>query len=231
MFEIITVLGPPTLDDVRALNTEGCKELEDNLARLAKAHRSPTNWAAVVPTYAGHPLALQLLSQLLVWDPSTRLHPAHALSHSFFAEIFNADRRSSAQFLYAAFTDEELSSLSLKVKAKFHDLEERHRPTKKRESPDVPPSPAADDDGRQAALDTMDVLDTKRRRLVPEHVATEMPEPAKVVKIQIEELEAPVELASRTRSDESDVSMRSVGSLLQRDISMASVLLRDISMA
>eukprot|EP00427_Karlodinium_veneficum_P023077 CAMPEP_0169098590 /NCGR_PEP_ID=MMETSP1015-20121227/20121_1 /TAXON_ID=342587 /ORGANISM="Karlodinium micrum, Strain CCMP2283" /LENGTH=841 /DNA_ID=CAMNT_0009159447 /DNA_START=43 /DNA_END=2568 /DNA_ORIENTATION=+ len=252
MFEIISVLGAPTLEEVRALSPgKGNKKLEDNLAKLAKESRTTTNWATIFPAYAGHPLALELLSQLLVWLPSSRLHPAHALSHNFFAEIFDLENRSSSlQYLYSGFSDEELSLLSPEVRAKYRDLEARvNRPMLKRRSSEFEAAQLSENKQRQPDLDSAIEPVTKRSRLI---CVTEMPQGADEADAQHEEVtdevvshlvgtQLGIFLSSNKESEKAtilanDVSSKQEVQQLPRDASMKIVSsslsqVSDISMA
>lgn len=110
MYEIIRALGTPTLQDVRALQPVSpggpgglcAGRLAGHIARLADLHRPAVAWGVLLPAFAEDHDALALVEGLLVFDPSTRCHPAKMLLKKFF------DLLEGPIF---AFTDEELSSL------------------------------------------------------------------------------------------------------------------------
>jgi len=79
LVEIIKILGTPTREEIRAMN----KEYQDY-----KQFPSikPHPWAKVFPPLTP-PLALEALSRMLVYTPTTRVRALDTCSHAFFDEL------------------------------------------------------------------------------------------------------------------------------------------------
>jgi len=106
ILEITRVLGTPGFEDVRALKPGGGKNVAKHLMMLAELQREAIPWKKFLPTYANHPDALELPAQLLVYDPTERLHPGEALCHRVFANLSEDTKLPTTIF---DFTAEELS--------------------------------------------------------------------------------------------------------------------------
>merc|ERR1712241_1402606 len=87
MYEITRVLGTPSTHQIQALHPKGSTRITKHLCKLAELKRPARLWAEVLPAYAMHPEALELLSMLLAYDPGARTHPVKALGSHFFAAL------------------------------------------------------------------------------------------------------------------------------------------------
>lgn len=102
MIKIVGVLGPPTAAEITAMaKTNNIKLPAVNPTGLAKKFTPQTN-----------PLAIDLLSKVLVYDPKKRLHPLEALMHPYFDELRNQKLTINGKEIVDLFnfTNEELSS-------------------------------------------------------------------------------------------------------------------------
>eukprot|EP00184_Porphyridium_aerugineum_P007347 CAMPEP_0184707374 /NCGR_PEP_ID=MMETSP0313-20130426/37237_1 /TAXON_ID=2792 /ORGANISM="Porphyridium aerugineum, Strain SAG 1380-2" /LENGTH=424 /DNA_ID=CAMNT_0027168949 /DNA_START=737 /DNA_END=2011 /DNA_ORIENTATION=- len=75
---IIKILGTPSKEEIRAMNPE-YKEFK--FPQIA-----PIEWARVFRNRADD-LAIDMISKLLVYDPTHRYHPYDALAHPYFDEL------------------------------------------------------------------------------------------------------------------------------------------------
>jgi len=80
---INSYIGTPTRDDV-PFASEKAMRFIDTLPRT-----SPRDWKTVFPK--ANPLAIDLLSKLLVWNPEKRLSAAECLAHPYMAELHDPD--------------------------------------------------------------------------------------------------------------------------------------------
>lgn len=78
LIEIFKVLGTPTGSQIAAMNPSYKNDIK--LPQF-----SPTPWSKIFPNVA--PEALELLSQLLVYEPQGRINPLKACAHPFFDEL------------------------------------------------------------------------------------------------------------------------------------------------
>lgn len=162
MYSIVRILGTPTPEEVHALSDsqEGTR-LGKHLAKLAELQRSAKPWAEVLPAFAGHPLALELLPRLLAYTPQARSHPAQLLVSPFFMELAEADDLSEffSQSQFWEFPAEELSGYSRAVRRGLRRLAgtcKRKQRGADRDSPSKKGCPAG-----------AELQKTKRRRSTP----------------------------------------------------------------
>jgi len=88
MYEIVRVLGTPLPQQVKAL--EQCKiqgRIAKHLADLAEFNRPGSSWDQLLPVYARHSPAHELLRLLLAYSPQERIAPADALLCRFFVGL------------------------------------------------------------------------------------------------------------------------------------------------
>mmetsp|Transcript_26759 Transcript_26759/g.52738 ORF Transcript_26759/g.52738 Transcript_26759/m.52738 type:complete len:396 (-) Transcript_26759:145-1332(-) len=78
LIEIIKILGTPTKEEIQAMNP--------NHTSFKFPQIKPHPWNKVFRQKAP-PEAVDLVSQLLRYDPSTRMHPFDILGHEFFDEL------------------------------------------------------------------------------------------------------------------------------------------------
>lgn len=80
---IVEIIGTPRLEEVQMFSSATAKNyLQENLSNIA-----PRNWKEVIPS--ADPLALDLISKMLVFNPSKRISTVQALSHPYFEGLFN----------------------------------------------------------------------------------------------------------------------------------------------
>lgn len=84
---IIKELGAPTAQELLAIGAPLDGPLEAEIAALLKPRRHGRPWEQLLPAYAGERDALELVSRLLVYDPSLRVAPARALCCRAFKEL------------------------------------------------------------------------------------------------------------------------------------------------
>lgn len=80
LFRMFERLGTPTVDTWQEL--PGLSYFSDQFPRFP-----PKPWHELVPSLATDPLALDLLSRLLVYDPRQRLTASQALDHPWFKDV------------------------------------------------------------------------------------------------------------------------------------------------
>ena len=81
--KIVELVGTPAEDDFAAFASESARAYLKNTL----AHLPPTPWQTVCPT--ADPLALDLLSKMLTFNPAKRITVENALRHPYFADIFD----------------------------------------------------------------------------------------------------------------------------------------------
>ncbi|EAS04144.2 glycogen synthase kinase-3 (macronuclear) [Tetrahymena thermophila SB210] len=81
LIEIIKVLGTPTQQQIFAMNPDHQGTKMPNI--------KPTPWTKVFQNCRIDPLAIDLISKILVYNPEKRLKPLEALLHPFFEELRN----------------------------------------------------------------------------------------------------------------------------------------------
>jgi len=84
LVEIIKILGTPTVDQLMAMNP--------SYTEFKFPQITPLPWQRVFPPRTP-PDALDFISRLLKYDPSSRLKPMDALTHEFFDELRNQKSR------------------------------------------------------------------------------------------------------------------------------------------
>lgn len=112
LVEIIKVLGTPTREEIHAMNP--------NYTEFKFPTIRATPWAKVFSSKRPPPEAVDLISRMLVYDPSRRLTAAEGMAHPFFDEL----RRPGATLLNGApmpplfnWLEDELDGLPQNVRA------------------------------------------------------------------------------------------------------------------
>ncbi|EAS04143.2 glycogen synthase kinase-3 (macronuclear) [Tetrahymena thermophila SB210] len=91
LIEIIKILGTPTLQQIQHMNPD------HQPTQMPKI--KPTPWSKVFKNCKVDPLAIDLISKVLVYSPQLRLKPLEALAHPFFDELRNPLCRINGQKL------------------------------------------------------------------------------------------------------------------------------------
>ena len=78
LVEIIKILGTPTKEEIQAMNP--------NYTQFKFPNIKPIQWAKVFRNKVPQ-TAIDLVSKLLIYKPTSRLHPFDALAHPFFDEL------------------------------------------------------------------------------------------------------------------------------------------------
>jgi len=129
---IMNVLGTPTaqeLDVIGALRPAapgaslGRTPSPEEIAGLLERPRAPRPLEDLLPSFASQPTALELVSKMLVYDPSERLAPARALCSALFHRL--PEEPGELPTGIFDFTSEELSPLPLNMQEELHDFAER----------------------------------------------------------------------------------------------------------
>jgi len=84
LVEIVKILGTPTKDEIYAMN-ENYKEF-----KFPQVVRTP--WQKVFPSSTPAPV-VELAANMLIYRPTDRIHPLHALSGDVFAELKDRNTR------------------------------------------------------------------------------------------------------------------------------------------
>jgi len=102
LIEIIKILGTPTQDNVKVMNPK-VEEFKFPTIR-------PTPWNKVFKPKTD-PMAIDLISKVLVYNSKERLKPLEALLHPYFNELRNQNCKINGNPLpdLFNFTNEELS--------------------------------------------------------------------------------------------------------------------------
>jgi cyclin-dependent kinase 2 len=90
LFKIFKVLGTPSED-----MWEGVSKLPDFKSSFPKWNKQPLE--KVLGNHCDDPLALDLLSRMLVYEPTKRISAREALQHPYFHELNEIERRQIAQ--------------------------------------------------------------------------------------------------------------------------------------
>lgn len=90
---IIAVLGMPSTEDINFIGNESAKKYIRNLPR-----RQRVPWSTLYPK--ANPVALDLLNNMLVFNPSKRLTVEQCLEHPYFEGLHNPEEEPKATTLF-----------------------------------------------------------------------------------------------------------------------------------
>lgn len=122
--KIISVLGSPSADDLNFITNSDAKEFV--LAKLAKRTRQP--FSQLFPK--SNPVALDLLSKMLIFNPNKRYTVEQCISHPYFELLHSAEDEPIAaehfdwKFDDIELTKETLQNLIYEESLTFHPDEE-----------------------------------------------------------------------------------------------------------
>ena len=119
--KIISVLGSPTKDDLSFITNDNAKEF---VLKLPK--RTKQQFKNLFPN--SNPIALDLLSKMLVFNPNKRLNVEQCIQHPYFEGLHVPEEEpTSDKFFDWSFDDVELTKDNLQImiyeeSLKFHPI-------------------------------------------------------------------------------------------------------------